>query len=91
MLCKLFLFPSDRGSDITLLEMTNQVALLKLLSYGLKVKNRFQNSKIITGRYPPIYGEMLLLDHPLLIKRNSFYMYRSYLFSLSPEKTKLEC
>ena len=29
MLWKLFLFPSDRGSNITLLELTNQVALLK--------------------------------------------------------------
>ena len=39
---KVILFPSDGGSDITLLELTNQVALLKWLSSGLKVKNRFQ-------------------------------------------------
>ena len=41
---KLFLFPSNRGSDITLLELTNQVALLKYLSYGMKIKNRFKKN-----------------------------------------------
>ena len=29
MVWELFLFPSDRGSDIALLELTNQVALLQ--------------------------------------------------------------
>ena len=32
------LFSSVRGSDIKLLELTSQVALLKKLSYGMKVK-----------------------------------------------------
>ena len=47
----LFLFPSDGGSDITLLELTNQVAHLNnSVNYGLKIKNRFQ--KIIIGIDP---------------------------------------
>ena len=44
MLWKLFLFPSDRGSDITLRELTNQVLILKYFSYGLKLKIYFNTS-----------------------------------------------
>ena len=42
MLWKLFLFPYDRGFDITLLELTNQVVLLNKLSCGLKPKIDFK-------------------------------------------------
>ena len=63
----LFLFPSDRGSNITLLELTNQVALLKLLSYGVKIKNRFQ--KIIIGR-DPCMGIVLSWYQTILVDEN---------------------
>ena len=59
------LFSSNRGSDIMLPELINQVALLKYLSYGLKIENRFQ--KIFRDWKRPIYGRILLLDHPLSI------------------------
>ena len=44
MLClwKLLLFPSDRGSDITLLELTNQVAVLKSSAMDWKLKIDFK-------------------------------------------------
>ena len=60
---RLFLFPSDR---ITLLELTNQVALLKYLSYALKVKNTEVKNIFLTFKHSHMYGGMLLLYHPLL-------------------------
>ena len=66
MLWKLFLFSPDRGSNITLLELTNQVALLKYFSaVECTLKIYFKKNHHFKR---PIYGGVLILYHPLLLR-----------------------
>ena len=51
-----WMFEESKFHCTLIVELTNQVALLKWLSYGLKVKNRFQNNVI--GKEPFIWAEV---------------------------------
>ena len=62
--CCEFLFPSDRGSDISFLELTNQVALFKIaqLYMDSKLKIYF---KILSLKETHVWGNVSLRSSSL--------------------------